>query len=340
MDFDMLPKHLTCFRHDSLESEYELTGPREVYDPVELLNERCQTDPLPSFEDIRRESVEVRSARRRSSSEHINQELASEDARLDALIAPGDVMCVKGTDQITRLGARGGFMGHVSLIVSPLRGVQRHSPEAGRLQGVWPKNIDVRCVWVARTLESTRAEEGFHQTELILYADSRGRICVCGEERPDRFVAYPESQSVEVWQAPLELRQNFRLDLMIDVLKDMKKHEASWSWATAIRAFLLPAEFPRQQNEEHTLQEVHDSWKAEPICTSVVLIFWQRYLVSLAQSLPDGVSAVDLILRWMPLRADRSLPGELLSTMQKCGWVLRTHVPKGAASQKCFSSKI
>lgn len=335
MDFDMIPKHLTCFRHDSLESELSfsgMAGPCEIYDPAELMNERCYTEPLPNNDAV---EFQLHRGRKRASSEQITELLATEDVRLDLVIAPGDVLCVKGSDQITRLGARGGFMGHVSLVVAPLRGVQRHSLEAVRLQGVWPKRGDVRAVWVARTIESTRNEEGLHETDLILFVDSRGCISVCGEERPDRYNAYPEPQSVEVWQAPFDLRQNFQLEILIDVLRDMKTHEASWSWATAIRAFLLPAEFPLHADEAHILKEVRASWKAEPICTSVVLIFWQRYLVSLAQLLPGNVSAVGLILRWIPLRADRALPGDLLSTMQRCGWVSRTHVPKGI--RKCPS---
>merc|ERR1712146_658240 len=74
------------------------------------------------------------------------------------------------------------------------------------------------------------------------------------------------------------------------------------------------------------MDKVHGYWESAPICTSIVTAFWQRYLCKFAHA--TGQCEANLILKWMPLKADRVLPGELVDTMQKCGWMLVTHVPK------------
>merc|ERR1712194_200589 len=80
------------------------------------------------------------------------------------------------------------------------------------------------------------------------------------------------------------------------------------------------------------LEEIRACWDEEPICTSVVVTFWQRYLCKLAQAaiITRGclVDPAKLVLKWMPLKADRVLPGELFTTMQACGWVMLSQVPK------------
>jgi len=113
----------------------------------------------------------------------------------------------------------------------------------------------------------------------------------------------------------------------------MKAQQASWSWSTAVRAFLLPpGVMTNNSTSSPSLQEIQDCWKAEPICTSVVIAFWQRYMCKLAErGYPfTDVSAMELILKWMPLKADRVLPGELLNTLRLCKWghIERLHPAK------------
>merc|ERR1719313_3283716 len=82
----------------------------------------------------------------------------------------------------------------------------------------------------------------------------------------------------------------------------------------------------------HVLEEIKECWEKEPICTSVVVTFWQRYLVKLAMSFVvssgDLIDPAALVLKWMPLKSDRVLPGELFATLQACGWVMLAQVPK------------
>lgn len=77
----------------------------------------------------------------------------------------------------------------------------------------------------------------------------------------------------------------------------------------------------------------------DPICTSVVIMFWQRWLCKLAsvlaaqQETAEETSS-DLILQWFPLKADRSLPGPLLDTMLRCGWTKRTVISPDMPDRK------
>jgi hypothetical protein len=110
----------------------------------------------------------------------------------------------------------------------------------------------------------------------------------------------------------------------------MKKLEASWSMATAMRAVFMSAKMDVCTDDTQLMKDIQSSWGAEPICTSVVIVFWQRYLTKLAQStsVVDGQcataqadsKAVELIRQVMPVKSDRGLPGDLQSAMTSCGW--------------------
>merc|ERR1719421_2318893 len=75
-------------------------------------------------------------------------------------------------------------------------------------------------------------------------------------------------------------------------------------------------------------------WSKEPICTSVVIIFWQVYLCRFASVInntrPEGnyIDPAVMIMRFMPLKADRVLPGHLLKTLKDHGFVVTSQVPK------------
>lgn len=257
--------------------------------------------------------------------------------RLDLALSPGDVLCVQGRDggNMMRLGASGGYMGHVLLVTGPLRGVQRNTPQAMHYQHVWPsQQYDARILWIVRTMESTRSSEGYHESDYLLFVDEKsGRIFAVAEEQNHTFLKFEQPEPIFVWQCPPALRRGFRFDIMGHVLAEMKQSEGNWSWATAVRAFLFSAKV--SDNHSSMLQDIQQCWMAEPICSSLVVVFWQRYLCALADmhnATPNPnateVNALDLILQFMPLKSDRALPGELLSTMQQCDWVSITRLPQ------------
>jgi hypothetical protein len=251
-------------------------------------------------------------------------------------LSAGDVICVKGdADGITRLGATGGFMGHVLLVVSPPMGIQRNSVEAIQYHNMWPRNT--RMLWIVQTGESSRQSEGFQETDLIMCVNRKGQILIIGEHAQDQkgLLRYDKPTPAQLFCCPPELRAHCRLDMMYEVLAQLRNREANWSWGTAVRAFLFSADVSADKDSDDMLEEIKHCWNSDPICTSIVIIFWQQYMCKLADYHEDG-HAMDWILQWMPVKADRALPGELLSTMQKCGWDVIDTIDEGKNRASSF----
>lgn len=142
-----------------------------------------------------------------------------------------------------------------------------------------------------------------------------------------------EPEIVEIWQSPYELRSSLRPDLMHECIQQMYGFNQQWSELTAIKAVFKSARVYREDGAE-TLRKIQNSWTQKPICTSVAVIFWQRYLCKLAEHCSgqynsrQAHAAWDLILRWMPLMADCVLPGDLTSVLREVGWVCITSIPQ------------
>lgn len=244
---------------------------------------------------------------------------------LELMMAPGDVLAVKGQGRLTEIGTAHGMLGHVLLVLQPPVNVLKNSDMGLSLQAVWPSE-EVEEIWQVRSLESTRSEQGLHEADMLLYVDrATGQLILIGELQNDGTLVLTEHEAVELWQSPADLRGQIRIDLMARVLSDMKANEASWSHVTVARAILTSAQLSSGPAAE-TIEMVRECWKSAPICTSVVIIFWQRYLYELASG--QDQHALDLILQWMPLKADRGLPGDLLGAMRTVGWVTVAQVPR------------
>lgn len=231
-------------------------------------------------------------------------------------VGPGDVLLVQGSGQLTRIGANGGFMGHVMVVLAAPELVPRNSKQGRALSEIWPAGAQ-EVVRMA-TVESTRQRSGLHRSHMIMHFRSDGELALVAEESEHDVTPIVGGELLEIWRCPLELRKSFRPDIMAAVLEDMADVQADWSYTTAARAVFNSAGIAHRERTEELRDEVEVSWETAPICTSVVISFWQRYLQGLAFA--TGVSDLDLILRWMPLKADRGLPGELLKAMQQSGW--------------------
>lgn len=316
-------------------------------------------------------------------------ELSLSGACLDLLVAPGDVLLMRGSGRLAEIGNAGGFMGHVLVVTGKPREVLASTAEAGQLASLWPEKA--QAIWRIPTLESTRREQGLWEAESVIMVERLGRqLTLVGEvERDGDVCNFEPHEAVEIWQSPEELRGALRVDLMALVLSDMRKNQASWSATTAARAVLSSAEMVEKPTASQTLEGVKKCWESAPICTSVVINFWQRYLEKLAchsflqqpdpslgagfnpgdkisywdlscgtwvsgfvkERVVDGqgdvavayhldikpsanpqyirrrlneetvaTKAVDLIRRYVPLKADRALPGDLMRSMQRCYW--------------------
>jgi hypothetical protein len=208
-------------------------------------------------------------------------------------------------------------MGHVLVVLAapqPLR-----ASDKADIESAMP-SINTSRVWRVPTLESTRSYAGLHCSEMLLYIQPKtGRFTFVGELSADgATLSLFDSEVVELWQSPAELRSQLRVDIMAQVLAEMKAAEKNWSYATAARAVLKSASVHGGKNRAALLRDMQECWDEAPICTSIVVTFWQRYLCHYARAV--GQREVDLVLKWMPLFADRGLPGDLTSSMKKSGW--------------------
>jgi len=245
-----------------------------------------------------------------------------------------------------QLGATGGYMGHILLATSVPRAVHRGTPEAHHLRALWPQDHDVQTMWRVRTMESTRSQEGIHESIYLMYVDKAGFIITVGQEGRDQYFRFEQSVKVEIWQCPPSLRQGFRIDIMGKVLDQMMQHEGNWSWTTAVRAFFFSAHVPHSARRASQMEDIQQAWTSDPICSSLVVVFWQRYLCELAAFFnatasprsprphAKEVHAMDLIMQYMPLKSDRALPGDLAHTLPQCDWVLVTCLPRHGPSRQ------
>lgn len=260
------------------------------------------------------------------------------------LLAPGDIFLLRGSGRLADIGAAGGLFGHVMVVTSLPHCVRRGTAEAESLRTVWPRGEDCEEVWRVGTIESTRRERGLHETDSIVAITPRagggGGLVLVGEcTRQGELSVVDSDEVVDVWQAPAELRSRVHPGMVQEVVAEMKAQmrEANWSMLTAARAALTAARVSAGDDKVRTLEEIQACWSNGPICTSVALICWQRCLCRVAAAANGGISyaavaeAVDLILRWMPLKADRTLPGDLVCMLMATGWRLMEQVaqPEG-----------
>jgi hypothetical protein len=227
------------------------------------------------------------------------------------------------------VGTAGGKFGHMMLIVEKPRRVTLNSDFGRWLQPVWPDGA--RELWLVQALEITRCRPGLHSADLLLLGGHHhnGSLTLLGEIYDGN--ADMTDQVVEVWQIPENIKSTFSEVLFRETLEDILcSGSKGWSWTTAARSVLKCESHclldPTMQAES-LLHHLKEAWDADPICTSVVVAFWQRYLVKFAKvNYPpelNDVKAAELILQCMPLKADRCLPSDVMRAMDRCGWSLR-----------------
>jgi len=303
-------------------------GPEELYNDFESVNQIHAYIPDLSVEDTsdsRCSSPERGGMSPRSFSprhRRMRVKCFSEEA-LGQMMSPGDVLYMEGSDQMSQIGAVGGFMGHVLLVLSAPQAVPVTSMAARELAPLWPTILGVvpDRIWCVDTLESQRDTDGLKQMKLLMAVSAvNGSLLVVGGMSPEGTMEQYENEPVALWSAPLELRRNFKTDVMDEVLSEMKACEATWSYTTAAKALLVCASL-----RQASLPEIQECWNSSPICTSVVITFWQRYLCKIALNDED---VRQLIFRWMPIKADRALPVDLVGAMLKCQWTFTPRVIK------------
>ncbi|CAK8993118.1 unnamed protein product [Durusdinium trenchii] len=166
------------------------------------------------------------------------EQLAMKGDNLDLVMAPGDVLLIRGSGQISNIGNAGGFMGHVLVVTAQPVAVQANTPQMQQLMSIWPD--EARTLWRVQTVESKSSETGLYECESLLYVQAHSRtLLLIGEVETSKegdVCSFEPHEPAEIWQMPVFFRETMRPDLMDCVLNEMRKHQASWSRITAWRA--------------------------------------------------------------------------------------------------------
>lgn len=240
--------------------------------------------------------------------------------RLD--LKAGDILFIQGLGGLTEIGTTGGYFGHFLVIVSAPEFLSAN--EAKELRDCDAGLLASRSCKV-ETVESTRNHCGLHRSHHVIYADpDTGCLSIAAELLRDRdgmeFVPVLR-EPLQIWRSPSEIRAKVSSMSVCQVLTDMQACEQNWSLTTAAKAALMSASVLGRKRDDSLLEELSACWQQAPICTSIVVIFWQRLLGRIAIQFHDD--HLDLILKWLPLKADRGLPGEVLAALDHCGWDLK-----------------
>eukprot|EP00747_Dinoflagellata_sp_TGD_P065949 gnl/TRDRNA2_/TRDRNA2_154582_c0_seq1.p1 gnl/TRDRNA2_/TRDRNA2_154582_c0~~gnl/TRDRNA2_/TRDRNA2_154582_c0_seq1.p1 ORF type:complete len:373 (+),score=49.22 gnl/TRDRNA2_/TRDRNA2_154582_c0_seq1:72-1190(+) len=259
----------------------------------------------------------------------------------ETAVVPGDILYIPGQGRLVQVGTAGGLMGHVMLILAVPKRVRPGDPTYEVLAAhIWPDgNNEPAAVWLVPTMESTTTKAGLYETHMVLAADRKsGKLVVIAELDSDRELGVLSGrEAVEIWTSPAQLRAQVRDDRVAEVRDDMHADgagEENWSLTTALSAIFRKANSFNNTvaNPSLLLEEIQECWDSQPICTSVPIIFWQRFICLLAEE--QSLSAVDLIMKWMPMKADRAMPADLLDTFRKCGWSMLDSVQKNPEHSK------
>jgi len=306
--------------------------------PVQAVAQTMSTQPFPMAPgNVQPVPQHTHIPQSPHSSQYPPKQPASPGYRLENTVLRGDVLAVKGAGNFMDIGAAGGYMGHVMLVVEPPVSISKGSDEAIMLDAVWP--VGISELWRIRTLESTRREQqGLHEADTLVFVEARTRRLMMVGELSDglKLVVCDRPVPVELWQSPEELRNHLNHNLMSQVKWEMIEGGSNWSTVSALRAVLRSSKIG---HGEDMLDEVQECWDRAPICTSVVIAFWQRYLCKLAET-NGNYDPATIILRWMPVKADRTLPTELLSSMRRTGWSRHSVLPASHAHRELLMENI
>jgi len=249
---------------------------------------------------------------------------AHESHFLDRVFGVGDMLFVRGTGGgygLMDIGAAGGWLGHVMVVAETPTKITRDSEDFDAFHRIWPAGA--KEIYLVKCVESTRARTGLSEQRFLFHVLKKtGKFVLIGEVDYETHTIALSGEDMEMWQAPTELRKRMQQHKGIaeEVLAVMKKMWANWSWHTAFRSVVSQSHLATFRDRDDVLSKVEELWDREPICTSVMITFWQRCLAKLADTGDSPDDMADLILKYMPLKTDRTLPGILLSCMEKHGW--------------------
>jgi len=79
------------------------------------------------------------------------------------------------------------------------------------------------------------------------------------------------------------------------------------------------SKYQTEQEKVDLMTKIRKTWQEKPICASVAVQCWQRYLERISDS---DVEAADEILKYMPHWCHKSTPSSLVKELTQHGWVM------------------
>uniref|UniRef100_A0A7S1AFN9 Uncharacterized protein n=1 Tax=Noctiluca scintillans TaxID=2966 RepID=A0A7S1AFN9_NOCSC len=237
-------------------------------------------------------------------------------------VLPGDIFFF-GPD---RLGTH-----HVVVVRSPLR-TDSNPLMYEKLPAGY---VLMSCETVEATQGNRSENMNWYLSRVYMALGPAGSLEVVGEwaHGQKTVCTFEEHLPVKVLLHPL--RAGFggpELDPQVfeTVVTQAAEESRPYGWRTAVKAFagrkaLNPQSVQSKEQRAKLLQELQKRWKAQPICSSVAIIVWQKYFLEKSREADPSFGedlAVQQILRYMPVYCDNTTPSSLLKTLTSCGWVL------------------
>jgi len=239
-------------------------------------------------------------------------------------LLPGDIIMTMGGKSIATH--------HVMLVCGKLEFV----PQFRKVLEVPPEAE----VWACKTIESTGLEEGheyhWHSAYTFFSRDKHSKTLeLVGDitEGDDEVCVAEEPVRCKVLLHPLRTEfggQGLDGDIFRKIVHELEIVSKAWSISTCTKAFLSrmfftwqgginPENYKTEKAKEDLMESLQNSWVIAPICASVPVKVWQRYI---QETSVDTVAAADLILSNMPLHCQCVVPSIMIKRLSEEGWVL------------------
>lgn len=220
------------------------------------------------------------------------------------------------TSEWERISVLNSPFGSDDLGASADHDVEVHYPEGG------PASLDTDVVLAAGELGAHR-----HVKEVL----PGGPAELAGVRRGDLLLRVHGA-------SPGHVLATFRLDQRRTCLDgkafnlavwEVEQQKLHWSLRTATRAVIrrariAAAEYAGDDGLRRLAAELRELWEQDPICTTVPIRVWQRYLFRVWKG--DDCMSASEVLRVIPLKGDRTLPSELWACLLDTGFWKELHL--------------
>jgi hypothetical protein len=220
-----------------------------------------------------------------------------------------------------------------------LRGAMLPDPDAARLMHM-PPHFDV---FSCPTIESNRHLKGerfvwYAATSLYARDQRTGQMFLVGDVPEGSRIIEVAQKHVPVKLLLHPLRRGHGGPAIVPALferavMDLAINSTHWSLRTALNAItssrtaLDPADYPTPNDREQLMDELEQSWESRPICSAAAVCIWQRYFQLFSEQTGPPSTAKDraaqLILQWIPMIPDQTMPSLLVKVLTRCRWILK-----------------